>query len=116
MKFSVLALDYDGTIARDGVLDPEVRAAIAEVRAQGLTVLLVTGRTLSDLKKVAGDLGFIDAVVAENGAVLYFPNGHTRFSVIRHPRSSLQSCAVAESLIRPASASWNRTPHQLRRS
>ncbi len=33
MKFVVLALDYDGTIAHDGVLDPEVRAAIGEARA-----------------------------------------------------------------------------------
>ena len=28
MKFGVLALDYDGTIARDGALDPDVKAAI----------------------------------------------------------------------------------------
>jgi hydroxymethylpyrimidine pyrophosphatase-like HAD family hydrolase len=28
MKFEVLAIDYDGTIARDGELDPDVRTAI----------------------------------------------------------------------------------------
>lgn len=78
MKFGVLALDYDGTIARDGVLDPEVRAAIAEVRARGIAVLIVTGRILSELEHFAGDLHFVDAVVAENGAVLWFPNGHSR--------------------------------------
>jgi len=83
MKFSVLALDYDGTIAREAVLDPEVRAAIADVRAQGITVVIVSGRILSDLKQVAGDLGFVDAVVAENGAVLCFPNGHER--LLGHP-------------------------------
>ena len=33
MKFSVLALAYDGTIARDGVLSSEVKAAITEARA-----------------------------------------------------------------------------------
>jgi len=33
MKFLVLALDFDGTIARNDVLDPEVRQAIAELRA-----------------------------------------------------------------------------------
>jgi hypothetical protein len=54
MKFSVVALDYDGTIAWEGVLDPEVRAAIAEVRAQGITVVIVSGRGLSDLKQAAG--------------------------------------------------------------
>jgi len=78
MKFSVLALDYDGTIAQEGVLDPEVRTAIAEVRRQGITVIIASGRTLSDLQRVAGDLGFVDAVVAENGAVLSFANGHSR--------------------------------------
>ncbi len=78
MKFSVLALDYDGTIACDGVLSPEVQAAIVEVRARGVVVVIVTGRVLSDLKRVAGNLDFVDAVVAENGAVLSFPNGQTR--------------------------------------
>ena len=80
MKFGVLALDYDGTIARDGILDSDVKASIAETRARGITVILVTGRILSDLKRVAGDLQFVDAVVAENGAVLAFPNGHSWLS------------------------------------
>ena len=78
MKFGVLALDYDGTIARDGKLDPDVRAAIMEARAGGIVAVLVTGRILSDLKLAAGGLEFVDAVVAENGAVIEFPNGHTR--------------------------------------
>ncbi|HKM82773.1 MAG TPA: HAD hydrolase family protein [Candidatus Acidoferrum sp.] len=78
MKFGVLALDYDGTIARDGALDPDVKAEILEARARGIVVVLVTGRILSELKQVAGDLGFVDAVVAENGAVLAFPNGQTK--------------------------------------
>ncbi len=78
MKFGVLALDYDGTIATDGVLDLSVRAAIMEARTRGIVVLLVTGRILSELRQSAGDLEFVDAVVAENGAVLAFPNGQTR--------------------------------------
>jgi hydroxymethylpyrimidine pyrophosphatase-like HAD family hydrolase len=78
MKFGVLALDYDGTIAQDGVLCPDVKAAIAEARARGTVVVIATGRTLSELRSAAGDLNFVDAVVAENGAVLAFPNGRTR--------------------------------------
>lgn len=85
MKFSVLALDYDGTIAREGKLDPNVRAAIDEARARGIVVILVTGRILSDLRRVAGDLELFDAVVAENGAVLAFPGGWTR--VLSRPPS-----------------------------
>ena len=78
MKLSVLALDYDGTIARGDVLDPSVRAAIASARTNGIITLLVTGRILSELERVAGPLHFVDGIVAENGAVLYFPDsGHT---------------------------------------
>jgi hydroxymethylpyrimidine pyrophosphatase-like HAD family hydrolase len=77
MKFGVLALDYDGTIARDSVLSPDIKAAIAEARARGIVVIIVTGRILSDLRSVAGDLNFVDAIVSENGAVLAFSNGQT---------------------------------------
>jgi len=86
MKFGVLALDYDGTIACEGVLSPKVKAAIVEVRARGIVVIIVTGRILSDLKRVAGNLDFVDAVVAENGAVLFFPNGQTRLTGRRPPQ------------------------------
>ena len=73
MDLSVIALDYDGTIARNDVLDPSVRDAIAATRRQGSMVLLVTGRILSELQRVAGELHFVDGVVAENGAILHFP-------------------------------------------
>lgn len=78
MKFRVLALDYDGTIAQDGRLNPEVRAAIVEARSRGLVVVLVTGRIFEDLRQVAGELSFLDAVVAENGGHIVFPNGTSR--------------------------------------
>lgn len=88
MKFCVLALDYDGTIAEKGTPHPAVMEAIQEARARGIVVVLVTGRILSDLKKVAGDLRIFDAVVAENGAVLAFSNGQTR-ALGRPPPSAL---------------------------
>jgi hypothetical protein len=78
MKFEVLALDYDGTIARDGVLDPDVRAAVMAARERGIVAVLVTGRILADIDRAAGGLEFVDALVAENGAVIAFPNGHSR--------------------------------------
>jgi hydroxymethylpyrimidine pyrophosphatase-like HAD family hydrolase len=73
MKLAALALDYDGTIAIDGVFDPLVREAIGAARQYGIAVILVTGRQLADLRRVAGDLTCFDAVVAENGGVLEFP-------------------------------------------
>jgi hydroxymethylpyrimidine pyrophosphatase-like HAD family hydrolase len=78
MKLFALALDYDGTIAANDQLDPLVRDAIAAARTRNIAVILVTGRILNELRRVAGDLHFVDAVVAENGAVLHFPeSGHT---------------------------------------
>ena len=86
MKLSVLALDYDGTIATDRGVDADVRQAIAEARTNGITVLLVTGRILSELRRVAGDLHFVDGVVAENGAVVHFPGSeHTSVLAPRVP-------------------------------
>jgi hydroxymethylpyrimidine pyrophosphatase-like HAD family hydrolase len=77
VKLSVIALDYDGTIARHDRLDPSVLQAIAAARTNGIVVLLVTGRILSELQRVAGDLRFVDGVIAENGAVMFFPEtGH----------------------------------------
>ena len=86
MKLAALALDYDGTIAVDGVLDPSVRNAIAAARQLGIVVVLVTGRRLSDLRRVVGDLACFDVVVAENGAVLEFP-ASGRHVVLGHPPS-----------------------------
>jgi hydroxymethylpyrimidine pyrophosphatase-like HAD family hydrolase len=73
MKPRVLALDYDGTIAVNDRIDPDVRTAIQEARRAGLLAVLVTGRILSDLKSLLGGPALFDAVVAENGAVLQLP-------------------------------------------
>jgi hydroxymethylpyrimidine pyrophosphatase-like HAD family hydrolase len=79
MKLCTIALDFDGTIARNDELDGSVRDAIAEIRGLGITVIIVTGRILEDLRRAAGELHFADAVVAENGAVISFPaSGYTR--------------------------------------
>ena len=53
--------------------------AILEARKRGLVVVLVTGRILQELQQVAGDLSLFNAVVAENGAVISFPSGTSRF-------------------------------------
>ena len=71
MRLSVLALDYDGTIAHGDRLDPSVLDAIAAARTRGITVVLVTGRIPSELRRVSGGLHFVDAVVAENGGVVH---------------------------------------------
>lgn len=94
MKFCVLALDYDGTIAEDGKADPDVMAALYEARARGIMPVLVTGRILEDLRRVADDLTVFEAIVAENGAVLAFPNRPERMLGRPPPPSLLEElCA-----------------------
>jgi hydroxymethylpyrimidine pyrophosphatase-like HAD family hydrolase len=77
MRLRAIAVGYDGTVATDGILHPAVREAIREARDRGVVVVIATGRTLSELRSVAGGLDFVDGVVAENGAVVSLPNGHT---------------------------------------
>lgn len=91
MKFSVLALDYDGTIAVDGAFDPGVRETIGEIRRRGIIVALVTGRRLDDLKQIAGDLTCFDVIVAENGAALEYPSSgrHVVLGRLRTRHSSV---------------------------
>ncbi len=88
MKLSVIALDYDGTIASNGRADPDALASIVEAKSRGVVVILVTGRILSDLERVLPEKGLFDAIVAENGAVLAFPSGRTR-ALARGPSQAL---------------------------
>lgn len=84
MKLATLALDYDGTIAIDGVFDPEVRRAIGAARQRGVVVALVTGRRIDDLRQAAGDLSCFDVIVGENGGVIHFP-ASGRHVALGHP-------------------------------
>jgi hydroxymethylpyrimidine pyrophosphatase-like HAD family hydrolase len=72
--YEVLATDYDGTLAHHGVVSRETLAAVARLRASGKKLVLVTGRELEELKQVFPEIGVCDLVVAENGALLYWPN------------------------------------------
>lgn len=78
MKFSVLALDYDGTIARDGKTHVTITDAIRDARRQGIILVLVTGRVLSDLRSLLNRQDLFDVIVAENGAVIEYSNSRIR--------------------------------------
>lgn len=73
MYFLALAMDFDGTIARDGVVDPPTLNALRRLRKTGRRLILVTGRELPDLASLVGDLGLFDRIVAENGALICEP-------------------------------------------
>jgi HAD superfamily hydrolase (TIGR01484 family) len=73
MRFVALATDYDGTLASAGKVAEDSWEAVRRLRASGRKLLLVTGRTLEDLRSICPRLELFDRVVAENGGVLYRP-------------------------------------------
>ncbi|HKB40875.1 MAG TPA: HAD-IIB family hydrolase, partial [Gemmataceae bacterium] len=73
MRYLALAVDYDGTLARDGLVSEATVRALEQVVASGRTLVLVTGRQLEDLLQIFPQVSLFDRVVAENGALLYRP-------------------------------------------
>jgi len=73
MKFVALATDYDGTLAREGAVAPATVLALERLKQAGRKLIMVTGRELPDLRGVFERLELFDAVVAENGALLFLP-------------------------------------------
>ncbi|GAA3744235.1 hypothetical protein HDA32_002402 [Spinactinospora alkalitolerans] len=73
MRYHALACDFDGTLARDGLVPEATMAALERVSRSGRRLLLVTGRELDDLLAVFPHADLFDMIVAENGGVLYDP-------------------------------------------
>lgn len=73
MRYLALASDYDGTLARDGVVDEETIHALERLIHSGRKLILVTGRELPDLEAIFPALNLCERVIAENGALLYNP-------------------------------------------
>jgi hypothetical protein len=69
----VLAFDFDGTLAEEGVVPPALQTALEQLRTAGYVLFLVTGRPLGDAQ--LGPLKDLFAgIVWENGAVLHHTN------------------------------------------
>ncbi|WP_456379362.1 DUF5752 family protein [Thiolapillus sp.] len=70
MHRRVLAFDFDGTLAENGVVPSQVVTALEQLYASGYVLFLVTGRLAESIS-----LGAIEdlftGIVWENGAVLY---------------------------------------------
>jgi len=86
--FVALATDYDGTLARDGRVDAATIEVLKEVRQSGRKLILVTGRDLPDLRRVFPELALFDAVVAENGALLFNPTKNEETALAEPPSAA----------------------------
>lgn len=73
MQYQALATDYDGTLAHDSHVAEETLAALRRLKASGRKLILVTGRELPELESVFPEYGLCDAIVAENGGLIWWP-------------------------------------------
>jgi hydroxymethylpyrimidine pyrophosphatase-like HAD family hydrolase len=73
VRYKVLAIDFDGTLAHDGRVDESTVNGLRQARAGAVQLVMVTGRELSDLFNTFDHSDLFDLIVAENGAVLYDP-------------------------------------------
>jgi hydroxymethylpyrimidine pyrophosphatase-like HAD family hydrolase len=74
VRMMAVAVDYDGTLARGGIVHRNTIAAIERLIASGRKLILVTGRMLTDLLRVFPEAELCCRIIAENGAVLYRPD------------------------------------------
>jgi len=70
MRHRVLACDFDGTLATEGVCSEATVEALERVAATGIRLVLVTGRTREELADVFDPGDLFEAIVLENGAVV----------------------------------------------
>ena len=77
MYLKVLALDLDGTLAYDDQVAPTTWQLLQELKEAGFALILVTGRMLSALKSMGPFEQLFEALVVEDGAVVYYPNMDT---------------------------------------
>ncbi|HLG97015.1 MAG TPA: HAD hydrolase family protein [Bryobacteraceae bacterium] len=89
MRFAGLATDYDGTLAKDGIVAEETIDALRRLRRTGRRAILVTGRTLGSLRDVFPRLNEFDAIVGENGATLYDPATNSECQLADPPPEAL---------------------------
>jgi len=115
MSYQALASDYDGTLAHDGHVREPTLAAVRRLKASGRKFILVTGRELPELESVFPNIALCDVVVAENGALLYWP-AEKREEILAEPPTDAFISEMNRLEVRPFSvgrvifATWR--PHE----
>ncbi len=114
-RFVALATDYDGTLAEEGLVSSATVDALKRFKARKGTLILATGRVLSELTALFPEIDLFDLVVAENGALLHWPgSGETRALTEPPPAAFVER--LTEMGVGPISvghcivATW--TPHE----
>ncbi len=115
MRYLALCTDYDGTIAHHGHVDDATLDALERLRESGRKLVMVTGREIPDLETVFPRFDLFDIIVAENGALLYWPTTKAERPLGEAPRADFVEALKAKgveriSVGRSIIATWE--PHQ----
>jgi hydroxymethylpyrimidine pyrophosphatase-like HAD family hydrolase len=116
MRHRVLACDFDGTLAIEGVCSDETIEALQRVAAAGMRLVLVTGRTWEELVDVFDPGTLFEQIVVENGAVVIdTASGHEQLLAPRVPPglvAELQRTGVTPLIVGRVlcSTAWSQEP------
>jgi hydroxymethylpyrimidine pyrophosphatase-like HAD family hydrolase len=116
MRHRVLACDFDGTLAIEGVCTDETIEALQRVAAAGMRLVLVTGRTWEELVDVFDPGTLFEQIVVENGAVVIdTASGHEQLLAPRVPPglvTELQRTGVTPLIVGRVlcSTAWSQEP------
>ncbi len=89
MRYHVLAVDFDGTLADSSRVDASTLEALNRFLATGRHLVMVTGRELPDLFAVFPQIDLFEWVVAENGGLLYHPSTKQEHLITEPPSEKL---------------------------
>lgn len=73
MYLRVLALDVDGTLATHDHITHETWEALRVAQSAGISLILVTGRKLDTLAALGPFEELFEAIIAENGGLIFLP-------------------------------------------
>ncbi|APW36926.1 HAD family hydrolase [Rhodoferax koreense] len=107
--------DIDDTLTTDGAITPDALRALADLRAAGLHVLAITGRSTGWSEPFATAWP-VDAIVAENGAVLLQMSSQIGLQRLQDGREALSKTYLQDEATRRVNfARMRRVAERLRR-
>jgi len=86
----VVATDLDGTLAINGKVPPLTWDLLRQLKASGMSLILDTGRVLESFINDGPYSELFEAIVAEDGAVIFFP----RKNIFRQPFGRLSPVVI----------------------